>query len=186
MTDIDVFVTDCGADVQSAARILGISAFPCLAHVINLIVKQFTFNTCTLEDDDNVESDSEEHAISDHEYNETIKVMRAAVRKIKRLSSVHDRFITVQTAIRGLSDPPPDSNCKQPKDFLEIVVDNSTRWNSLYDCIERFLFLRKTIEATLDAEDLSGINWDKLLEIAQILKPLKVSDLKFYFKQDAR
>ena len=89
---------------------------------------------------------------------------------------------TVQTAIRGLSDPLPDSNCKQHKDFLEIVVDNSTRWNSLYDCIERFLFLRKTIEATLDAEDLSGIDWDKLLEIAQILKPLKVSILKFNFK----
>ena len=68
---------------------------------------------------------------SSTENNETIKVMQAAVRKIKRLSSVHDRFITVQTAIRGLSDPPPDSNCKQPKDFLEIVVDNSTRWKSL-------------------------------------------------------
>ena len=113
MTDIDVFVTDCGADVQSAARILGIPAFPCLAHVINLIVKRFIFITCTLEDDDNVESDSEEHAIFDHDYNETIKVMRAAVRKIK-------------------------------------------------------LFQRKTNEATLDAGDLSGINWDKLLEIAQI------------------
>ena len=92
--------------------------------MINLIVKQLIFNTCTLEDDDNVESDSEEHAISDHEYNESKKVMRAAVQKIKRVSSVHDRFLTVLTAIRGLSDPPPDSNCKQPKDFLEVVVDS--------------------------------------------------------------
>ena len=40
-SDISLFVTDCGSDVQNTAEIFNAYKFPCLAHVINLCVKKF-------------------------------------------------------------------------------------------------------------------------------------------------
>ena len=39
MVDVDMFTTDCGSDVCKVARLAQKFTFPCLCHVINLIVK---------------------------------------------------------------------------------------------------------------------------------------------------
>ena len=45
LSNIGLFVTDMGSDVQKVARLADKFTFPCLCHVINLIVKDFLLST---------------------------------------------------------------------------------------------------------------------------------------------
>ena len=44
MVDVDMFTNDCGSDACKVARLAQKFTFPCLCHVINLIVKNFVLN----------------------------------------------------------------------------------------------------------------------------------------------
>ena len=55
-----------------------------------------------------------------------------------------------------------------------IYIDNETRWNSLYDCINRFIELRDILILLLPPEDFEDFDWRRLIRIQKVLSPLKV------------
>ena len=172
LRDISLFISDCGSDVQLAGRIANVFTFPCLAHVINLIVKQFICNVgnetenfdeeqlnalnsdCDSDNDDDENDNTFETMLSG-----TVHRLRELCRKIKKSPTLRDKLANVQLALG--------------QTILSIVIDNKTRWNSLYDCMTRFLELKPILISILPSEDLNDFDWDKVASICRTLKPLK-------------
>ena len=63
---------------------------------------------------------------------------------------------------------------------LQIVKENSTRWNSLLAMLERFLKLKHVLPLLLVNTDLlpSDFEWNKLQKFCNVLKPLEELTLK--------
>ena len=53
---------------------------------------------------------------------------------------------------------------------LKLIVDISTRWNSVLDILQRLLQLRTCL--TMQCHDLVGFNWQDLPKIVDNMKPL--------------
>ena len=53
---------------------------------------------------------------------------------------------------------------------LKLVAENATRWNSLFDMLERFVSLRNSVELIVNLHDF---DWAKVSELINLLKPLK-------------
>ena len=83
----------------------------------------------------------------------TVHRLRELCRKIKKSPTLRDKLANVQLALG--------------QTILSIVIDNKTRWNSLYECMTRFLI------SILPSEDLNDFDWDKVASICRTLKPLK-------------
>ena len=56
---------------------------------------------------------------------------------------------------------------------LKIVCENSTRWNSFFDSIKRYLQL-----CLLFAEELTDFNWDSLKSTCKLSQPFKECTMK--------
>ena len=89
----------------------------------------------------------------------TVHRLRELCRKIKKSPTLRDNLANVQLALG--------------QTILSIVIDNKTRWNSLYDCMTRFLELKPILISILPSEDLNDFDWDKVASICRTLKPLK-------------
>ena len=57
LSNVDLFTTDMGSDVQRVARFENKFTFPCLAHVINFNAKRIVLNIDGVDDDDHDDSD---------------------------------------------------------------------------------------------------------------------------------
>ena len=56
---------------------------------------------------------------------------------------------------------------------LKIVVENATRWNSLYNCLERFLVLKPYLQVVFELPD---VNWGCLKELVYFFSPFRDCD----------
>ena len=148
-SDISIAITDCGFDVRSASNILGWHIFPCLAHVANLCVKNILFRNPSTDVpvyfDDEHQNDEED--LQDGICFELIDIARKISSKIHSTGKLTDAQSKIQVDFG-----------KTP---LQIVRHNETRWNSLYDCLKRFIQLIIFLQL-LFVEELSEFDWDRL------------------------
>ena len=147
--------------MQAASDLVGAYNFPCLDHVINLIVKRFVLKIESTSNEDEFElSETDENVIPDSAYDETVQKVRQLTRKIKGTSQLNHKLAKLQEAMG-----------RRP---LEIIYDVCTRWNSLYSSLQRFLDLKEYILLLLEPDDLQDFSWSQLCRICKVLKPLKV------------
>ena len=168
VADVHLAVTDRGSDVQAACRVLNLHNFPCLAHVINLIVKRFVTG---LTGDVTRMADEQVTAESDDEYSEdeiipptlqfcyVIEKARQITAKILRTSSLQDKILQLQKTLKLRE--------------VKVVVENVTRWNSLLCMLERFLSVKTELLAVFPNE-LDEYDWTRLSNIISMLKPFQV------------
>ena len=164
-TDIHVQITDCGSDMQKVGDIFNWFTFPCLAHIVNLIVKRFICSDSVNSDSGcdvpeprtDIESDEDEDTSTEctqSYFNNAIQVARQIVRDVHRKPLVRDRLEELQVLAQ-----------KVPK---KVLIDCRTRWNSLYDMGVRFLDLRESL-MFLYPDKLRNYDWDRLKEITNAL-----------------
>ena len=140
-----------------------------MAHVINLIVKQFVTG---LRGDVTQMADEQVTAESDDEYSEdeiippsnlqfcdVIEKARQITAKINRTSSLQDEILQLQKTLKLRE--------------VKVVVENVTRWNSLLCMLERFLFVKTELLAVFPNE-LDEYDWTRLSNIISMLKPFQV------------
>jgi hypothetical protein len=113
----------------------------CLGHVINLAAKAFLYGHETDAFEKNIESFREQ--------SDLLKELKLW-RKRGPLGKLHNIIIficrTPQRRERFANIRSFDSIEKGDFDHLQLVVDNATRWNSLYAMIERAIKLRDRID----------------------------------------
>ena len=130
-SEVSVAITDCGSDVQKACETMGWFNFPCLPHVINLCVKKYIFVSDGDECDDFVfDEDNDDISDAEIEYNKSlcnsdINAVRKIVKKINGSALLRDRFSDLQQSFN--------------RPLKNLILDNATRWNSLFDMLERFI-----------------------------------------------
>ena len=89
-------------------------------------------------------------------YSDIILKVRSTVKDILSKPTLCDRLKAAQN-IQGNTP-------------LKLVAENATRWNSLFDMLERFVSLRNSVELIVDLHDF---DWAKVSELINLLKPLK-------------
>ena len=107
--------------MQLCARLCKNDNFPCLAHILNIIVRRFILQNTEAEDAQNDDFGFDpdiEVTPPDHAYESTIQKVRAIVRKIKKSSMLQEKLKRKQRTM--------DSSSKS------IIIDIETRWNYLY------------------------------------------------------
>ena len=161
LSDIGVFVTDMGSDVQKVARVANKFTFPCLCHVVNLIVKDFMLKTgADIPDDDELEFEADGADPEEAEITDVVIRVKREVRRVRHRIDMETRLTKAQEVKNG-------------KGFaLKLIQDNATRWNSTLDMLERFLNLRDFIAIAVDGID--NFNWDALTELVDLLSPLVI------------
>lgn len=201
---IGYFVTDNAPNNDTAIEALLKHFFPgmteqrrrarrlrCLGHVLNLSAKAFLFGT---------EYDAFERDVENVVYRDLVKELKLW-RKRGPVGKLHNIiiFITRSPQRRGKFAEIRGLNSEEKGDFdhLNLVIDNATRWNSLYSMIERSLKLRDRIdhfcinyadhmhgaearkraqtdeerEQLLSHDILTADDWHALSEVLAILKP---------------
>ena len=125
ISDFSVCVNDCGSDVVHATvDIMGLYHFPCLAHVINLIIKRLVFD---IESDaeyaPDCENDSDAEDVDSDDENENHVQFSADIRKALEIVQNIHRTTKLQDKLRSLQQL---ANVPE----LKIINENTTRWNS--------------------------------------------------------
>ena len=87
LSNVDLFTTDMGSDVQRFARIENKFTFPCLAHVINLFAKCIVLNMDEVDDDDHDETDV---LIDENDLVPIIRRVRSKVREYRRTPTLEE------------------------------------------------------------------------------------------------
>ena len=83
LSDIGIFVTDMGSDVQNVARICGKFSFPCLCHVIYLIAKALKNKLQSDEENDADDDDLDDRFDQEDKLCDLISTVVTAVKRIK-------------------------------------------------------------------------------------------------------
>ena len=172
-SDIRIAVTDSGADVNAASTLCGWFNFPCLTHVINLIAKKVISlptdeEAAPNENDWNYNSESESESSQSeilslsNNYMDAIRFARKTVRTVHNSPKQRDKLSSLQRAME--------------KPVLGVILDNTTRWNSLLDMLVRFQLLRPFLEIMFPS-DLEDYDWHSLERCIKILRPSKESAL---------
>ena len=97
--------------------------------------------------EDGIEDPLEDADIAVGKFQDTIEIMRRVTKKIHSSSKIMDALEKVQQDAGRLP--------------LKIICENSTRWNSVYDSMKRFLQLKPSL-CLLLSEELVEFDWDKL------------------------
>ena len=142
--------------------------FPCLCHIIDLIVKRFVLNLYrqTLELDDFDE-------YNDEQFDDIVQKTRSFVAKVKNFPLLEDKLGKIQI----------EMSCSS----LSLIRDNATRWNSLLDMLVRFLHLRTYLKVFDVEGDLEMYNWEALQSNAvtsdHAYNPLRVMSFSEFMKR---
>ena len=87
-----------------------------------------------------------------------IERVRTTVGKIKNSPTLEDQLKQIQSTVSGVGSE------------LRLVLENTTRWNSVHDTLSRFLTLRTYLN--LLPVDLKDFDWNELKQIVECLRPL--------------
>ena len=160
LSDIGVFVTDMGSDVQKVARVANKFTFLCLCHVVNLIVKDFMLKTgAEIPDDDELEFEADGADPEEADFTDVVIRVKREVRRVRHSIDIETRLTKAQEVKNGKGSA------------LKLIQDNATRWNSTLDMLERFLNLRDFIAIAVDGID--DFNWDALTELVDLLSTFR-------------
>lgn len=151
-------VTDSGANIKSAIRLMNIQHIPCTAHKLNLIVQQALF----LNEDDSVGDES--NKLSDSEKIKLIfKKCRNIVGFFKR-SEVGNRILGEKQTQMGFTQ------------ILKLKQDVRTRWNSTLIMLERLVKLKEPLTVVMISvkeapSNLTPEEWTIIEDIIPLLRP---------------
>ena len=93
ISDIDYMVTDCGSDVQKVARDTNNFSFPCLCHIINLIVKRLIVNEYDTTDDSDAEIDEADDTNISTSFKYVIAKVRYVVKEVTSKPTLAEQFL---------------------------------------------------------------------------------------------
>lgn len=156
-------VTDSGANIKAAVRLLGIEHIPCTAHKLNNIVK----NSLQLDIHD-------ESIVEDHKQIITlVKLCRSIVGNFKH-SEVHTRKLVEKQQQMGVT-------------VLKLKQDVSTRWNSTLTMFERLLEVKEPLTVvSLNIKNcptmLTNNQWLIVEVIIMLLKPFETLTVQLSYE----
>ena len=189
-------MSDCGSDMVKFCRIMKLAHVPCLAHVINLIVKKLI--NASLIHDDAIETDNEVAIQTDEEIviqNEDSNNENDTDEADEDFDTLNTRSIEpfgfsnfvneIRQAVKDIRTPNNNATFmfmqKQfQKSELDVVLDNETRWNSTYLMLERFLKLCGSVEKFYHER---RFDWQHLDCLVKVLKPFYEVTLELQKKE---
>ncbi|XP_050062310.1 E3 SUMO-protein ligase ZBED1-like [Aphis gossypii] len=147
-------VTDGGANIKAAVRLMGIQHMPCIAHKLNLVVQHALYLTDDAEAGDNTYAE---------QLKNILKKCRGIVGYFKR-SEVGNRFLIEKQKQLGHGQ------------ILKLKQDMRTRWNSSLFMMERLVKLKEPLTIVMislnDApNNLNSEEWNYIEDIVPLLKP---------------
>lgn len=149
-------VTDGGANIRAAVRLMNLSHLPCIAHKLNLVVQQ-ALKLC---DDEGVgpENDSDEGDLKT-----VLKKCRTIVGFFKR-SEVGNRMLAEKQ--KQLGSPI----------ILKLKQDIRTRWNSTFFMLERLIKLKEPLTIVMITlkeapSNLDSEEWNIIEDMIPLLRP---------------
>lgn len=151
-------VTDSGANIKSAIRLMDIQHIPCTAHKLNLVVQK----ALCLTEDDSVEE--ELNAFDDSGKIKLIfKKCRTIVGYFKR-SEVGNRILEEKQTQMGFTK------------VMKLKQDVKTRWNSTLIMLERLVKLKEPLTVVMISvkeapSNLTPEEWDIIEDIIPLLRP---------------
>lgn len=122
----------------------------CLGHIINLVAHQVLFNSDVEAFEHELESTVTAEVVELNSWRRKgpIGKLHNIIRYITHSTQRRNVFLGIQTAaIDPLRDQP-----ESEKGPLDLIRDNTTRWNSWYDAAVRALKLRHAIDEFIDHE----------------------------------
>lgn len=149
---IHAIVSDNGSNIKAAIHSLGWSHFPCLAHTLNLVVKDALLVI------------------------EPIRLKtKSIVAHFHKSTSSSDKFKDMQQSMA-----PARSTLSSP--IYVLINDVETRWNSTYYMFERLYQVRDPLVAAIavlqqknaNLQSLDAADFDLLKELLEILKPFEL------------
>ncbi|KAL4113409.1 hypothetical protein QTP88_017034 [Uroleucon formosanum] len=155
---ITAIVTDSGANIKSAIRLMNIQHIPCTAHKLNLVVQQALY----LSEDDSVGEES--HELHDSgKIKLILKKCRVIVGFFKR-SEVGNRILGEKQTQLGFTQ------------LLKLKQDVRTRWNSTLIMLERLVKLKEPLTVTMISvkeapSNLTPEEWVIIEDIVPLLRP---------------
>jgi len=157
-------VTDSGANIKAAVRLMNIEHIPCTAHRLNNIVKK----SLKLDSDDQLLPNDQVQIIT------LIKLCRTIVGHFKH-SEVDTRQLAEKQQQMGVS-------------VLKLKQDVSTRWNSTLIMLERLLEVKEPLTVvslsikrcpTMPTND----QWTIMEDLVMLLKPFETLTVQLSYEQ---
>lgn len=151
-------VTDSGANIKSAIRLMNIQHIPCTAHKLNLVVQKALYLT----EDDSVGEESNEFHDSG-KIKLIFKKCRTIVGFFKR-SEVGNRILGEKQTQMGFTK------------VLKLKQDVRTRWNSTLIMLERLVKLKEPLTVVMISvkeapSNLTPQEWVIIEDIIPLLRP---------------
>lgn len=149
-------VTDGGANIKAAVRLMNLSHLPCIAHKLNLVVQK----ALQLYDDEGVGS---ENNSDEGDLKLILKKCRIIVGYFKR-SEVGNRMLVEKQKQLGSST------------ILKLKQDIRTRWNSTFFMLERLIKLKEPLTIVMITlkeapSNLESQEWSIIEDMIPLLRP---------------
>lgn len=160
LNKVTAIVSDSGANIKSAIRLMNIQHIPCTAYKLNLVVQQALYLT----EDDSVGEVSNDTFLHDSEKIKLIlKKCRGIVGFFKR-SEVGNRILGEKQKQLGFTQ------------ILKLKQDVRTRWNSTLIMLERLVKLKEPLTVTMISveeapSNLTSEEWVIIEDIVPLLRP---------------
>ncbi|KAF0714432.1 Uncharacterized protein FWK35_00032648, partial [Aphis craccivora] len=157
LNKVTAIVSDNGANIKSAIRLMNIQHIPCTAHKLNLIVQKALY----LNEDDSVGDESNE--LDSVKIKLILKKCRVIVGFFKR-SEVGNRILGEKQRQLGFTQ------------LLKLKQDVRTRWNSTLIMLERLVKLKEPLTVTMilvkeAPSNLTPEEWVIIEDIVPLLRP---------------
>lgn len=157
LNKVTAIVSDSGANIKSAIRLMNIQHIPCTAHKLNLVVQQALY----LNEDDSVGDESNE--LDSVKIKLILKKCRVIVGFFKR-SEVGNRILGEKQKQLGFTQ------------LLKLKQDVRTRWNSTLIMLERLVKLKEPLTVTMLSvkeapSNLTPEEWVIIEDIVPLLRP---------------
>jgi len=158
LNKVTAIVSDSGANIKSAIRLMNKQHIPCTAHKLNLVVQQALYLT----EDDSVGDESNELHDSG-KIKLILKKCRIIVGFFKR-SEVGNRILGEKQRQLGFTQ------------LLKLKQDVRTRWNSTLIMLERLVKLKEPLTVTMISvkeapSNLTPEEWVIIEDIVPLLRP---------------
>lgn len=163
-TKVCAIVTDSGANIKAAVRLLGISHIPCTAHKLNNIVT----NSLKLDFDGPSKPDDQVQIIT------SVKLCRSIVSHFKH-SEVHTRLLVEKQQQMCLN-------------VLKLKQDVPTRWNSTLIMLERLLQIKEPLTVvSLSIKRCptmpTNLQWTIVEDLVMLLKPFETLTVQLSYEK---